>query len=500
MNTPLAHSSLSPLFGEPCNHVPVPLKRLAGARLLWLNRRAIPEDPQFAAMGGDEDAYVRHILDACAYEIDATLPFSPDAPGGADLVGFADRYGGAGIGQNGGSGRGIHFNGYQIKGIGRTPLVSRLTKESHASGGAYLEECVRETIFSEVVATEFPYGAVPTLAIIDTGHIQTWHTPLGMKNERRTLLIRPCFLRPAHFERALGFVSGARKEGIQDHARVVRMFEGTAAILGQTSLRDMYDGFWTKWARQLAYSFVHRLPHGSNTTSNISLDGRLVDFGAMSAVPSWSNTATVFFHQPFREQFDCIIRSIKSLSYYFGRHLDPHLADDDAISELIARARKEYQQAVGQETLLLCGISGSVADPVVHNERCEGLWQLVASLIAHYQAEQLDMVYKTETPNLPWDIPLVWGTKVPRHLQPLRRVLDELVPLEEREAAISRCVFRAASRPLLYFSSAKESIYNALESDQPGGHADDRARIAVLIDMYVSQSVRMNPSQHYQST
>lgn len=485
MSVHLAHADASRLFGTACNHVPVPMKRLSGARLLWLNRRAMPGDPQFSAVGGDEDAYARHILDACAYEVDAASSLAPDALSTHLPIGFADRYGGAGIGHNGGSGRGINFNGYQIKGVGRTPLVSCLTKESHASGGAYLEECVRETIFSEVVAAEFPHGVIPTLAIIDTGLTQTWDTARGPKNERRTLLVRPCFLRPAHFERALGFVAGAPKEGIQDHARVVQVFGVAESIYGRSGLLQMYDDLWIKWARQLGYSFVHRLPHGSNTTSNISFDGRLVDFGATSAVPSWANTATSYFHHPFKDQFECIVRAIESLSYYFGRHLDPRLANENAIANAVASARKEYQQAVCCETLRLCGVPRSIANAAACEEQSGALWNVVSTVIAHYQVEQIDLVDAVPPLRLPWDLHCVWSYNVPRHLQALRSVLDNLVPPESRAATSFDCVSRAASRPSLYAPNAKASIYEALESDPPGCPAEDRARIAALIDEYI---------------
>ena len=139
-------------------------------------------------------------------------------------VGYADRYGGSGIGLNGGSGRAAVVNGYLVKGVGRTPLVSSLTDESHASGGAYLEESIRETIFAEIVRAEFPCSAIPVLAIIDTGLIQIFEESAGPKMERRTLLIRPSFIRPAHFERATAYFSGNPKEGQQDTLRVSQFF------------------------------------------------------------------------------------------------------------------------------------------------------------------------------------------------------------------------------------------------------------------------------------
>jgi hypothetical protein len=487
--------TISRLFGVECNHVPVAVRRLSGARILWLNRRAIKEDPKFSELGCQEAAYEQMLLDSCAYQVDPSVSLAATMPTPDHRIAFADRYGGAGIGSNGGSGRGICVNGYQIKGVGRTPLVSRLTKESHASGGAYLEECVRETIFSEVVASEFPIGSVPTLAIIDTGLIQIWNMGIGQKCERRTLLVRPYFLRPAHFERAVGFVSCANQEGLQDHIRVTKTFATALEIYGRTGLRRMFDDLWVNWARQLAYSFIHRLPPGNNTPSNISFDGRLVDFGSMCAAPSWANAATSFYHHPFTDQFANISRAIKSLSYYFGRHFDSSMGKEGAVSEQIATATKIYQQTVCSELLRLCGVPRDVAEKAVADQQLARLWSMARSVIAHYQAEQIDMVMSVPDLRIPWDLHQIWGTVVPGHLRPLRRLLGELMPLAIPEVAALECAARSASRPLLYAPSMKTKIFEALDCGPQCSPNEDRARVGELIDRYVTSSLRMSAKQ-----
>jgi len=64
------------------------------------------------------------------------------------------------------------------------------------------------------------------------------------------------------------------------------------------------------------------------------------------------------------------------------------------------------------------------------------------------------------------------------------------VPLAERAAAAARCAAVAASRSLLYGYKTKDAIYAALEGTPASCHAEDTARIAALIDRYVSQNVR----------
>lgn len=472
------------LFSDRGGHVPVPLHRLDQARLLWLNERAARQDPQFHRLDADLQAYGRQLLACCAFVIDASQPTRTAA------IGHADRYGGTGIGHNGGSGRNVFVNGYMVKGVGRTPLVSSRAPEAHASGGAYLEECVRETIFSEVVAAEFPHGAVPTLAIIDTGLVQVWNTALGPKRERRTLLVRPAFLRPAHFERAIGFASGRQFEGADDHERVLAMFGGAIEVFGKDGLRQRFEALWERWAHQLAYAFVHRLPHGSNTTSNIAFDGRLADFGAMTAVPSWANAATVLTADPFETRFASVEHALRSLSYYFGRHFDPTLGEPRAIEARVARCRRVFERCVTLEVLRLCGVPDPVAAEAVESRRGDALWRNIRRRIAHYQAERIDLVERVELPRLPWDLHRVWEERGPAHLSALRSVLLDLVRTGRREAAAKTCSMRCASRTLLYAPEAKEDIYARLERDPGADPRADVTRIVRLLESTVRASRR----------
>ena len=143
-------------FDPEGQHLPLSMARLPQARVLWVNQRVMRQDPMFYTCGGTLDDYRAHLLHSCACVV-ADQSYEDKET----VIGVADRYGGIRIGHNGGSGRAVILNGYHVKGVGRTPLVSVLTEAGHASGGAYLEECVRETIFSELIAAEYPGGAVP---------------------------------------------------------------------------------------------------------------------------------------------------------------------------------------------------------------------------------------------------------------------------------------------------------------------------------------------------
>lgn len=501
MTCQVSKLSFCDIFNDHIAHVPVRLERLDNARVLWINKRAMQIDPQFAYTGKNVIGYSDHILENCAFHVVAGVSEDKEPSlWTSHVTGFADRYGGAGIGHNGGSGRGVCLGNYQIKGVGRTPLVSRLTKEAHASGGAYLEECVRETIFSELVDSEFPYGSVPTLAIIDTGLVQTWHTRGDTKRERRTLLVRPQFLRPAHFQRAIGFVTNNPREGALDQVRIQRVFETSVAAFGVAMLHEMYESLWSSWSSQLAYSFVHRLPPGNNTTSNIAMDGRLVDFGAMSAVPSWANTASAFYPQPFVEQFENIVRAIQSLSYYFGRYFDTNLAKKASISNSLEIARKTYKMTICTEILKLCGLPESVLVSEFVLNNLNKIFNVVQVLFEYYQREQVDLIMEVPKLQIPWDIHMVWNKAVPRHLRSLRRILEPLVPSADVGMVAEICASRSQCRTMLYAPQMKSLIFSKLDLETCHSFEEDQARVSSLIEEYIQSSIRMPISERFISS
>ena len=470
------------LFGAGSPHLPVTLRRLRHARVLWLNGHVAAHDPAYAAAGGTPAAYEQHLLANCGYAV--ALP-GAEFDDGDEVVAYADRYGGPGIGLNGGSGRAAVLGGYHVKGIGRTPLVSAATDAAHASGGAYLEEAVRETIFAEVVRSEFPHAAVPVLAILDTGLTQDW----GPTRERRVLVIRPCFVRPAHFVRAVAYFSGNPTEGAADSARVRHMFDGCLHLLGRPAFVERCRTLWTNWATQLAYGFVHRLPHGSNTISNICLDGKLVDFGATSAVPSWADTATMLARVPFEALQALLPRVLRSDAYFYGRHLDPALAEDAVLDTLADHVGQAFRRTTVTEVLRLAGVPRALAAQQAEGADGQRWWQLVQALIADCQREQVDLSERGAPHGRPWRFAALWSSSVPAALRPLRDALEAIVPPAQRELAVRRCALLAATRHGLLREQVKPVIRRQVDPANEG-LAPQRAVIEDFICARVAASRR----------
>jgi hypothetical protein len=475
------------LFGAHGRHVPVTLQRLRHARVLWLNRRAAAADPVHAAPGGTSEAYEAHLLATCAYAM-----AEPDNAAWADgfdpadrIVAHADRYGGAGIGLNGGSGRAAVIGAYLVKGVGRTPLVSVRTDAAHASGGAYLEEAVRETMVAEVVRAEFPHAAVPVLAIIDTGLVQHWAH--DGKIERRVLVVRPCFVRPAHYVRATAYMSGNPAEGAADSERVLHMFRASERLLGKADFHARYRMLWVRWAEQLAYGFIHRIVHGSNTMSNICFDGKMLDFGATSSVPSWADAATVLARQSFDDLRRLAPQQLRTHAYFFGRYLDAGLADPAALDALRGDIDHAFRTGTVTEMLRLAGIdratAGAQARAGAH------WWPLAHRLIGICQRERLDLIDAVPAGAAPWDIDKVWQSDVPPHLHPLRDALERIVPPGARDLAARRSVLLATGRPGLYRETARRAIFRALDPSA-AGREPERERIERFIASGVAANRR----------
>ncbi len=446
-------------FDPQGQHLPLSMRRFPQARVIWVNQRVMRQDPAFDACGSTLADYSAHLLRSCAYAVTDQPPEDEEA-----VIGVADRYGGIGIGHNGGSGRAVIVNGYHVKGVGRTPLVSVLTEEAHASGGAYLEECVREAIFSELVAAEFPEGAVPALAIIDTGLVQWWNEDAGPRPERRCLLVRPAFVRPAHFERAAGYIAADPTDGYADARRVDHAFRITKTLWGHDALLTTYQKFWLAWAEQLAYGFIHRLPHGGDSTSNIAMDGSLLDFGGMTATPSWARISLMWGSPPSGEGMFYLAQAVKSHAASLGREVDPAWISLEMVAKTIATASHRYQWVVLREMLRLAGLTRSLAERMIQEEPM--VVRILGRLLTHYRREQFTIFDGTPSPRTSWDQALLWSDVPPSHWRPLRDCVQAWI---ERSGNVDRTqvagcsVFRGQDRPALYREFIKKELYNHLE-------------------------------------
>ena len=118
---------------------------------------------------------------------------------------LGERYGGDGLGANGGGVRCGLAGGVQVKGIGKNALAGSGTNFFHAYGGATLNEAILEAIWGEVCHLALPFGGVRALGILGTGTRVPLRYPKAGEDTTtaRALLVRESPLRPAHYMRAI---------------------------------------------------------------------------------------------------------------------------------------------------------------------------------------------------------------------------------------------------------------------------------------------------------
>lgn len=457
-------------------YIQVPVNRLSQPKILWLNLREAEQDIRFVDLNRDQKRYEALLIDLCGFvKIDAETPL--ELFGTDTAMAFADRYGGDGIGKNGGSGRAGLLNGYYVKGLGRTDLVSSLTDRDHASGGAFLEEAVRETIYGEITALEFPHGGVSTLAIIDTGIEKHWSSG-SRSHERRVLLIRRQFLRPAHFVRASNFVSRTANSGLMDRHRV------------EANLKNIFESASNPWsfnkmlarlagniAEQLAYGYIHLLVHGSPTLSNMTLSGQLVDFGAASSVPGWENVATMRKWRPIavvvRELHTQMNIMIDNYLRYAGDG-DRGSLNTEQIHTIIDHM---FHKRLGFELLRCLGATRKQASILLGPTRNEKIDTVISNYISRFQSTQIDLLSSFTWPDL---------TRIVE-LSPTDGLASELGQFLH-ESGAGRDVACLKLRPKLEKSHLREAIFLALEPAV--SNVNLRRSIKTMIDTIVVENRR----------
>lgn len=319
-------------------YVSFPARRLASPTIVWTNAAYL------ASVGIDPSSpdtmhkVHRWIIDCFAFVVprpeDTEDVFSPET-----RMFYADRYGDTGIAPHGGSGRAGAAAGFQVKGIGATPLIGDDAGWLHSHGCLWMEEAIREAAFSSVYNQEFPHGAVPTIAIIDTGlHAQL--VP-GVIGERRALLVRPMVARLSHAQRATYFIRqpAYHEDQSADAARV------TGVI---TSMEKCWEKHLShlnrRVAAQIAFGHVFRLTHGGFLSSNICTDGRLIDFGAARSLPSWESFELSEQGLRTSNDVDLWIEALTSLNQQMDHYGSGSVHFD--VEEFVANVREEYDRCI----------------------------------------------------------------------------------------------------------------------------------------------------------
>lgn len=273
----------------------------------------------------------------------------------------ADRYGGVGLIHNGGSGRCGCDDQFQVKGIGRTPLVGRDVAEKYSSGKISLHDAILEAAYGEISNAILPFGSVRSVAILGTNTLMRRNDG---KSVPRALLVREAALRPAHFDRAVYFWPQRRflaAQHIRDSDRTAAAIQRLPKLLQRELLaekdefKDVSDiiisgltTFAERLASQVAAAQAKRMMHGSMATSNIALDGRWLDFGATTCLPLDEYGAHSNY-LPFWHEADTVLRGLKDILFFAQKYI-PEFRP--ACSHALSSVSASYLVSLSRESRL----------------------------------------------------------------------------------------------------------------------------------------------------
>jgi hypothetical protein len=396
----------------------------------------------------------------------------------ATEVGWADRYGGAGLGNNGGAGRGAIVNGYYVKGIGRTPLLGRGKMHGHSNGFLFLEEAVRECVFGSIFAIELPWGAARPLAVIDT-----WGRP-SLRHEvpqdflsRAVLVVRQNVLRPAHLERAVLYQAAAPFAGALDEIRVQANIESAIEKVGRDALLEAYIEFWCRWSEQVAYQFIHRISQSLPATSNTALDGRLLDFGAARTSPSWGAYVLGPGLPSSGQEFETLQDFLMNGGVDVIRRIAPEESADCIADHVRGECARRYTETIAIEALRLLGLRREAAtkwlsNPGAHERLNRVLWPIISRSQKYCSYEVL-----WPEDEWHWSLSKIWDQSIPKFLRPLREIAEDIA--KPREPVINRSKFRLRSRPRLNYDALRSEIFSHFHDDL--GDTHHRGRFASFV-------------------
>ncbi|MGN6363813.1 hypothetical protein [Asticcacaulis taihuensis] len=375
-SAPLNFKSLGQNINVPFHTWP-----LSKARLLWLNHRWFLERGINSHQHDIADTIAKTIMETFAVSSERRDNIAPKT------LMSADRYGGTGGGMHGGSGRCGHVGQFNAKGIGQTPLVSATADIHHINGKMSLAEALREAVNAEIANFELPYGAVPVIAIIDTGEAFTiGDDPMV---HRGAIIVRPNFVRPAHYERSI-FFGDSGYAGSHQFIDALRVKDAVQATVAAPAIFPSLSEMFIRFSHQIGSARAKRLWQGQFLSSNLATDGALADFGSFRSVPNW-RASVGLAGERFGSEMKQLRNALLSLAFYFVKY-GGHAMESLDVRELLNACVRTENATFATTCLQGLGIY----------ENTEGASQLEAALSEYYRLQQATRMADNVHENAGW--------------------------------------------------------------------------------------------------
>ena len=295
-------------------------------QVAWFNKRLM--DQKFGDMCSDwtEAQFRRHFSYAMpGNECFEQLEFDTSRTRALK----AERYGGPGIGSNGGGARVGNKGAFQIKGVGRNPLAGRSKDFWHTYGALDLPGALFEALYCEMLNRIAPIGATEVYGVILTSKRGAYweqedYDKAGLDGRRwGALLVRERCLRYAHFLRVAHFKpEKAHRHLLSPDVERVRSANHKLSehFGGHNPLVQYLGTFLSNCANQFAFAKIRRLKHGTLTPSNMSFDGRWLDLTNTGFVPSGTNYTFNADQTPFFDEPNAAVTIVRDFLYTFTKY------------------------------------------------------------------------------------------------------------------------------------------------------------------------------------
>lgn len=291
-------------------HVDFEMEYMKSAKTIWMDKTALE---QVTGEPFSEQKLKEHF----AYGISRSVSLDKvkfDA--NRTLTAQAERYGGEGVGWNGGGARCGNFNGFQVKGIGANQLVGERTDTFHSYGGLMIGQGILEIVNTACFNNILPVGCVDCYGLINVGDATDLRDLLGevysdeedkkaLSHTEQALVVREVALRPAHFFRNQSFSPGKDfyLNNVKDVARLRYLNKNLyRAFPSLEAAEREFAGFLLACAKQFGFARVFRICHGGLSASNLCLDGRWLDTVAINFVDGGHNVAIWPHLVPFYDE------------------------------------------------------------------------------------------------------------------------------------------------------------------------------------------------------
>lgn len=299
--------------------LPFKVKKVSKPKTLWVSNeiRNLESDP--------EGLFHRKSF----VNVDGNIFFNEIEVSDETEIFQAEVYGGYGIGRNAGGGRCGNDSEYQIKGVGRTPLIG-ITDDVYCSSGIYpLYEAVTEVVNTNILKRVFSGGVVPVLAIVDIGVSKYFstaeeRTEIKQGDMRICLGFRALSTRIGHFLSTRNFELNIERSYTKvDDLKRVKILSNS--IKNHFESNELFLEFichaLDKVAKQFATAFIYRIAHGALSPSNIEINGKWLDLTNVTFVPDGLDYRAGPADAPFLSERFVVLSFFEELVYTYEKYI-----------------------------------------------------------------------------------------------------------------------------------------------------------------------------------